>query len=145
MPVSENSLKNLKKGQGHFKRTTKEEQKKIASTGGKKSQQVQKQKKSFRECAKYFAELNTKDAKEIQSLKDAGIADDEMTQAMALTFSMFCRAKKGNSQMARLLMELTGQVKEQGTNVTVNNNTDPFANYTDEELRSAIEELKKKV
>ena len=141
MPVTEKQKANLIP----LNKRTQRERKEIATKGADASNKRQAQKKSFRECASFIAELDTKDAKEIQALTDAGISKDEMTQAMALTFMMFKRAKNGNSQMARLLMELTGQVKEQGTNVTVNNNPDPLAGYSDEELRSAIEELKKKV
>ena len=91
--------------------------------------------KSYRECAKYISELAVKDPKEIQNLEEMGVSKDEMTQAMALTFAMITKAKKGNSQMARLVMELMGQVREQQTNVTINN-TNPYANLTEDELRN---------
>ena len=131
--VSEKSKANLTNA-GAFKRNTRETQQKIARMGAEASNRKQAEKKSYRECAKYISELAVKDPKEIQSLTDMGIDENEMTQAMALTYAMILKAKKGNSQMARLVMELMGQVKEQQTNVTINN-TNPYANLTEDELR----------
>ena len=132
--VTQKQLANLEKGKGYFARTTKEQQRSIAKKGKMASDISKAEAKSYRECAKYISELAVKDPKEIQNLEEMGISKDEMTQAMALTFAMITKAKKGNSQMARLVMELMGQVKEQQTNVTINN-TNPYANLTEEELR----------
>jgi hypothetical protein len=133
--VTQKQLANLEKGKGYFARTTKEQQRSIAKKGKMASDISKAEAKSYRECAKYISELAVKDPKEIQNLEEMGISKDEMTQAMALTFAMITKAKKGNSQMARLVMELMGQVREQQTNVTINN-TNPYANLTEDELRN---------
>ena len=132
--VTQKQLANLEKGKGYFAKTTKEQQRSIAKKGKIASDISKAEAKSYRECAKYISELAVKDPKEIQNLEEMGVSKDEMTQAMALTFAMITKAKKGNSQMARLVMELMGQVKEQQTNVTINN-TNPYANLTEGELR----------
>ena len=132
--VTQKQLANLEKGKA-TRFVAGEQQVKVAKMGKVASDIAKAEKKSYRECAKYISELAVKDPKEIQNLEEMGISKDEMTQAMALTFAMITKAKKGNSQMARLVMELMGQVREQQTNVTINN-TNPYANLTEDELRN---------
>lgn len=133
MAVNPKSLENLEKSKG-FKANTKETQRKIARMGAEASNRKQAEKKSYRECAKYLSSLAIKDEKEIETLAEQGIDKNDMTHMMALTYAMLLKAKKGNSQMARLVMELMGEVKEAQTNVTVTN-VNPYVNLTEEELR----------
>ena len=136
--VTEKQMANLTNA-GAFKRNTRETQQKIARMGAEASNRKQAEKKSYRECAKYLSSLAIKDAKEIETLAEQGIDKNDMTHMMALTYAMLLKAKKGNSQMARLVMELMGEVKEQQTNVTVNN-VNPYANLSEEELRKLANE-----
>lgn len=133
MAVNPKSLENLEKGKKTRFRTG-EAQVKIAKMGAEVSNRKQAERKTYRECAKYLSSLAIKDAKEIETLAEQGIDKNDMTHMMALTYAMLLKAKKGNSQMARLVMELMGEVKEAQTNVTVNN-VNPYANLTEEELR----------
>ena len=136
--VTEKQLANLDKGIPINKRG-KDEATRLGRKGGIASGEARREKKSYRECAKYLSSLAIKDAKEIETLAEQGIDKNDMTHMMALTYAMLLKAKKGNSQMARLVMELMGEVKEQQTNVTVNN-VNPYANLSEEELRKLANE-----
>jgi hypothetical protein len=63
---------------------------------------------------------------------------------MALQF--MTEAMRGNSQMARLVMEMMGEVDKASVNVSVNNAVaeNPLSKLTDEELFSEINRLKTK-
>ena len=137
--VTEKQLANLKKGKA-TRFVAGERQVKIAKKGKIASDIAKAEKKTMRECVKLFSELSLNDLKEIADLEEQGIGKDDMTQAMALTTAMFAKAKRGNSQMARLLMELLGQVKEQQTNVNVTTNVNPYASLTEEELRKIADD-----
>ena len=134
MPVHENSLKNLKKGQGYFKRTTKEAQRKIAQKGAEVSNTKQAHKKTLSELADIFGNLKVVDDKEKKHLQDIGVADEDMIQDMAMMVGLYRSAKRGNSNSARVLAELKGALKQAQTNVVVNN-VNPFADLTEDELR----------
>lgn len=137
MTVTEKQLQNLKN-----RKTFKSGEKAVrcGRMGGIRSGESKREKKTMRECVKLFSELSLNDLKEIADLEEQGIGKDDMTQAMALTTAMFAKAKRGNSQMARLLMELLGQVKEQQTNVNVTTNVNPYASLTEEELRKIADD-----
>lgn len=137
MTVTEKQLQNLKN-----RKTFKSGEKAVmcGRMGGIRSGEAKREKKTMRECVKLFSELSLNDLKEIATLEEQGISKDDMTQAMALTTAMFTKAKKGNSQMARLLMELLGQVKEQQANVNVTTNVNPYASLTEEQLRKLADD-----
>ena len=63
------------------------------------------------------------------------IDTDGVTQNMGVIFGLYKSAKRGNSNSARVLAELVGELKQQQTNVTVTTNVNPFANLTEDELR----------
>jgi hypothetical protein len=53
------------------------------------------------------------------ALKASGIADtEEMTYAVAMALQFITAAMRGNSQMARLVMEMMGEIDQ--NNITVN-------------------------
>ena len=131
MPVKQASLDNLKKSKG-FKGNTRETQRKIARMGAEASNRKQAEKKSLRQCAEIFGEMP--DIKTTEELKAQGIDMDGVTQNMEVIFGLYKSAKRGNSNSARVLAELVGELKQQQTNVTVNN-INPFANLTEDELR----------
>lgn len=109
----------------------------------KKSVESRRRNKSLAECAKLFGDLPVSE-KEKEELAKQGIDAEDMTNNMALIRGQYASAKRGNSNSARFLAELREELKQQQTNVTVNNTVDPFDNLTDDELRSAIASLKKK-
>ena len=131
MPVKQASLDNLKKSKG-FKGNTRETQRKIARMGAEASNRKQAEKKSLRQCAEIFGEMP--DIKTTEELKAQGIDMDGVTQNMGVIFGLYKSAKRGNSNSARVLAELVGELKQQQTSVTVNN-INPFANLTEDELR----------
>ena len=56
------------------------------------------------------------------ALKKSGVNDpEEMTYAMAMAMQFMSAAMRGNSQMARLVMEMLGEVNQNQTNINVNN------------------------
>ena len=80
----------------------------------------------------------------VTMILNAPVLDDKakaQLEAYGLPSTMFVKTlfnavqKAGvNSNMLRVLLELIGVLKQQQTNVTVNNHN-PYANFTEEELR----------
>lgn len=132
MTVSENSLKNLKNA-GAFKKNTREKQQKIARAGGVASGEAKRRKKTFRECALIFGELPADD-KQKELLKRQGVTT-EATHNMGVVYGLYAAAMRGNSNAARVLLELVGELKQAQTNVNVSQTVNPYANLTEEELR----------
>ena len=132
MTVHENSLKNLKKG-ANFKKNTAEKQTKIARAGGKASGEAKRRKKGFKECALIFGELPADD-KQKELLRKQGVTD-EATHNMGVVYGLYAAAMRGNSNAARVLLELVGELKQATANVNVTTNVNPYANLTEEELR----------
>lgn len=133
--VTEKQLKNLEKGRKTRFRTG-EAQVKIAKMGAEASNRVQAEKRNLRQCAEIFGSMP--DIKTEEELKSQGIDVDGVTQNMGVIFGLYKSAKKGNSNAARVLAELVGELKQQQTNVTVNNN--PYADLSDETLKKLAEE-----
>lgn len=129
------------KNKGHdnlipLNRKTKDEQRRIAVQGGKASGEARRAKKNVKECLKLYSEMLVTSPEIKSALKKSGVADaEEMTYSMAMALQFMTSAMRGNSQMARLVMELMGEVKQAQTNVTVTNNVNPYANLTEDELR----------
>lgn len=138
MPITQKQRENLAKGT-KFSENTPEKQRQIASMGGIASGEAKRRKKSIKECAALFGELAcdeaTKKLLEKQGIKDA----DDLTHNMAVVYSLFGAVMRGNANAARVLLELTENIKSQQTNVTVNNNN-PYAKLTDEELKKLANE-----
>lgn len=132
MAVSENSLKNLKKSKG-FKANTTEQQRKIAQKGAAASTEAKRRKKSFKECALIFGDLPADDRQK-ELLKRQGVTE-EATHNMGVVYGLYAAAMRGNSNAARVLLELVGELKQAQTNVNVTQTVNPYANLTEEELR----------
>lgn len=132
MAVSENSLKNLKNGV-NFKKNTAEKQKKIARAGGIASGVAKRRNKTFKECAQIFGALPADDRQK-ELLKRQGVTE-EATHNMGVVYGLYAAAMRGNSNAARVLLELVGELKQAQTNVNVTQTVNPYANLTEEELR----------
>lgn len=90
-----------------FNQRTEEEQKKIASMGGKKSGEVRREQKTYREMAKAMLSATIKDPRMLKELKTFGI--DE-TDVKAYTLLGMIKASAGGSHNAfDRLMELVGE------------------------------------
>jgi len=98
---------------------TPDELREMRKNGGIKSGEVRRAKKTVRECLKLYSELNV-EAPEIKlALKKSGITNpEEMTYSMAMALQFMTSAMRGNSQMARLVMEMLGEVDK--NSITVN-------------------------
>lgn len=132
MTVHENSLKNLEKSKG-FKENSTEKQRKIARAGGIASGEAKRRNKTFKECAQIFGALPADD-KQKELLKRQGVTE-EATHNMGVVYGLYAAAMRGNSNAARVLLELVGELKQQQTNVNVTQTVNPYANLTEEELR----------
>ena len=94
-----------------FNQRTEEEQKKIASMGGKKSGEVRREQKTYREMAKAMLSATVKDKKILDELKAYGLSE---TDVKAYTLLGMIKASGNGSHHAfDRLMELIGE-KEQG-------------------------------
>ena len=140
MTVHPNSLKNLEKNKAFFKKTTREQQRKIASDGGKKSQQVQAEDKEIVRFFEKALQSKVTDEETLIALEQANLLPT-LVGRMALSVVL---KSATDPAMLKVLLEALGILKGKQTNVTVNNNADRFAGYSDEELRQAIESLQKK-
>lgn len=136
MTVSEKSLENLKKGKKtQFKSGDKAA--KNGRVGGIKSGETKRRNKTFRECAQIFGALPA-DEKQKELLKRQGVTE-EATHNMGVVYGLYAAAMRGNSNAARVLLELVGELKQQQTEVNVTTNVNPYAALTEEELRKLAE------
>ena len=133
MTVSEKSLQNLKNA-GAFKKNTREKQQKIARAGGVASGIAKRRNKTFKECAQIFGALPA-DEKQKELLKRQGVTE-EATHNMGVVYGLYAAAMRGNSNAARVLLELVGELKQEKTEVNVTTNVNPYAKLTEEELRA---------
>ena len=132
--VTEKSKANLAKNAGAFKRNTRETQRKIARMGAEASNRKQAEKKSMKQL--------------VDILLNAPVMDDDLkakleAHGLPATIggkTLFNAINKAgaNSNMLRVILELAGELKQQQTNVTVNNN--PYADLSDETLKKLAEE-----
>ena len=127
--VTEKSKANLKKGRTLADRT-KEEQRNIAVMGGKASVKARQEKKSMRQLAEICLGAKLTKPELEAKLIEAGLPP---TYGGQMLFNAIQKAGV-NSNMLRVLLELTGELKQAQTNVTVTN-VNPYINLTEEELR----------
>ena len=99
-----------------FNQRTEEEQKKIASMGGKKSGEVRREQKTYREMAKAMLSATITDENILNELKAYGLSE---TDVKAYTLLGMIKASGNGSHNAfDRLMELIGE-KEQNQNENV--------------------------
>ena len=99
-----------------FNQRTKEEQKKICSKGGKKSGEVRREQKTYRDMAKAMLSATITDENILNELKAYGLSE---TDVKAYTLLGMIKASANGSHNAfDRLMELIGE-KEQNQNENV--------------------------
>ena len=99
-----------------FNQRTEKEQKKIASMGGKKSGEVRREQKTYREMAKAMLSATIKDKNILNELQAYGLSE---TDVKAYTLLGMIKASGNGSHHAfDRLMELIGE-KEQNQNENV--------------------------
>jgi hypothetical protein len=90
---------------------TKEEQKKIARKGGKKSGEVRKQKKMMKDTLQMLLDLTIKDgeATNPESIKSlADIQNANLTVDQAILLAQIKKAVKGDTQSATFIRDTSG-------------------------------------
>lgn len=92
-----------------FNQITEEEQKKIASMGGKASVKARRKKKMIKDNLEYLLSLPVKDSKTKAVLKALGIEDEEMTNQMAMTIAMYKQSLKGDVSAFNSIRDTIGQ------------------------------------
>ncbi len=91
---------------------TKREQREIAQKGGKKSAEVRREKKTFRQLAETLLSLEVTDAKTKKEMKNLGIEEDEFTQKTLCMLGLIAEARDGNVRAFEKLQELTGEIEQ---------------------------------
>lgn len=97
---------------------TKEEQRRIASEGGKASGAARRQRKAIKETVEMILGLPVMDRKEWNALAKMGLDPEEITQQAALAMAIIQNAKKRGSPtdletLAKLLGEGVGKAQQE--------------------------------
>lgn len=124
--VTEKQLANLKPN----KDRTPSELREMTRRGGIASGKARKEKKTMRQLAEICLGAKLTKPELEAKLKEAGLPP---TYGGQMLFNAIQKAGV-NSNMLRVLLELTGELKQAQTNVTVTN-VNPYVNLTEEELR----------
>lgn len=97
----------------NFKNLTAEEQRRIASQGGKASVESRRQKKTLAQIGDMIGGLKITAEKNREIMRNAGITDEDMINDVGMMFRLNLEAQKGNVRAIELLSKLRGQFKEQ--------------------------------
>jgi len=92
-----------------FNELTVEEQRELASKGGKASVKARRRKKNMKECLQLLLQLDIKNPKVREQLKKLGIEEEEMTNEMAMMVSVMNKATKGDIQAVNFVRDTSGQ------------------------------------
>lgn len=107
--------------------------------GGKKSQQVQAQKRTMREWAVIFGQLPLKDGKLSDPKNASEIKDSNLTMDAAIIANMYAKASKGDVRAAEFLAKLKAQMADQ-----VEIKVDPLSELSADELIKLYESTRPK-
>lgn len=88
---------------------TKEEQRKIASKGGKASGKARRKKKTLQEIAQMFLYTPVNDEKLNKILDDVGIPREEQTYILIMIFQQIRKAADGDLKAAEFIRETVGE------------------------------------
>ena len=125
------NLKPIKKGDP----TAKDKQR----LGGKKSQQVQAQKRTMREWAILFGNLPMRDGKISDPKTASEVKDSNLTMDGAIIAAMYSKAAKGDTKAAMFLAKLKEQMADE-VKLTV----DPLSELSADELIKLYETTRPK-
>lgn len=100
---------------------SKSEAKELGRKGGKKSGEVRRAKKLFRETCELLLSMDCKMEKAKEAMKKMGIPENEQTNQMAITISMLKAALGGNVQAYNTLRDTTGEKPINRHDVTSDN------------------------
>lgn len=97
----------------NFRNMTAEQQREIASMGGKASAEAKKQRKTLAQIGDMIGSLEIKSPKNREIMKKAGIKDEDLINDVGMMFRLNLKAQSGDIRAAELLAKLRGQYKEQ--------------------------------
>lgn len=107
--------------------------------GGKRSQEVQAQKRTMREWAVIFGQLPLKDGKLSDPKNASEIKDSNLTMDAAIIANMYAKASKGDVRAAEFLAKLKAQMADQ-----VEIKVDPLSELSADELIKLYESTRPK-
>lgn len=120
-----------------FNELTEEEQRKMASNGGKASVEVRRKKRLIKEQLELLLKLPLKDKSAIDKLKALGIEPEEIDNQMAMVISIWNKALRGDIQAFNSIRDTIGE-KPIEVQQIVDDREKEYAKLTDEELRQLI-------
>lgn len=88
---------------------SREEAVKNGRNGGKKSGEVRRQKKTFKQIMTSLLELKPADPEVIRNLEANGIDPEEITNKTVLALSMYSKAAEGDVNAAKLVMSMIAE------------------------------------
>lgn len=94
----------------NFKKLTAEEQREIASKGGKASVEARRQKKTLKEIGDMIGSLQVNSEKNRAIMREAGIADEDMIRDTEALFRISLKAQQGDVKAAEFLAKLRGEL-----------------------------------
>lgn len=112
---------------------SKDEARKLGYKGGINSGKARRRAKNLRELAKAILDLPVDDAKKRDALKAMGLEGKEKDSLI----KDMIKTSHHNANMTRLLLELTGDLEQQQTNVNVQ-----ISSMSDEQLNDSIAKMK---
>lgn len=92
-----------------FNARTKDEQKKIASAGGKASGEARRRKKSLREAAELYLSLPVTDRRSWNKLARREIDPEDIDNQMAMIVGLTDAAVLGDARAGRLIVDILGE------------------------------------
>lgn len=87
---------------------TKEEQRRIATAGGKASGVARAKKRTMREIAEMIGSMEVKDEKTLEIMRENGF-EGVITQDIASFFAMYKKAQSGDPAAMKFIAEMRGQ------------------------------------
>lgn len=108
--------------------------------GGKKSGEVRRAKKQFRETCELLLSLDCKIEKAKETMKKMGIPENEQTNQMAITISMLKSALNGNVQAFNSLRDTMGEKPTTCYNHEIENK-EPIVFTTTPDIKELIDKL----
>lgn len=104
------------KGKGFHERTV-EEQRKIATAGGKASGEARRKKKAMKEQMKILLSLDVQPPKLRAQMEKLGICAEDMDNQMALITALYAEALKGKVGAFKAIQSLIGEDKEENAKI----------------------------
>lgn len=100
---------------------TPEQRRQNASKAGKASAKKRKQNKTFNELINNFLNSQVNDERLKEQLIKLGVEDEEVTNKVAITVSMWKQALKGNTRAFELIRDTIGEKPIEKTEQQINN------------------------